>query len=328
MKPLSILGVAWALAATQLSAAPPSGADTDNPYSQFDPDGVPLAITQPTMRKRGGVTAEDMDNARKREEQAVIDSNWLLRAYEEQLRLHNQPTPTQSSTSDLYYQLSTNKDLAKLAGLPTTDFDQDPAQPRTGVTSKEKPQVALRSAPANTSPFQPLITPLSSTALGSTFGSSTTSLFSQETSFFGTNSAPARPVVPRPSRLSAESTDLDTPGAVADRNALPEPEAADLSLDLLPGETAEQARARDEMNRNPQLPVLMNADQLHAQQAALLKPKLPKGAQLPAPEPKVAVQPPVVKPVPADELPLPVGQGAQVTPVHAPIANPFDILNR
>jgi hypothetical protein len=318
MKPLSILGVAWALSAADVVGAPAPTGDTDNPYSQFDPDGVPLAIAQPSMRKRGGPTEADMQNARKREEQAVVDSNWLLSAYEEQLRLHN--GPASASTTDLYLKLSMNKDLAKLAGLPVTPSDPDQAQPSTEEKPKARPLAALRPAPESDSLFKPFITPLSSTALGSTFTAST--LFSQDSLLGFNNSAPVHPK-PRAPRVSADTTEMDTPGAVADRDAVPEPPAADLTLDLLPGESVEHARAAAEANGQPA--VLMNADQLHLQQSAQLKPALPKNAK---PAAKVAEQPPVAKPVPPDELPMTVGQGAQVTPVHAPIANPFDILNR
>src|SRR5882762_9970537 len=58
----------------------------DDPDVRYDPDGVPLNITQ---KKPQRATPEEMAAGRKAREQASLDKDWLLRAYEKQLQTHS-----------------------------------------------------------------------------------------------------------------------------------------------------------------------------------------------------------------------------------------------
>ena len=113
----------------------------------------------------------------------------------------------------------------------------------------------------------------------------------------------------------------------AKNDPLADSASTDLSLDMLPGESVEQARSRQDSYNTLSLPP--DADQLHNQQAAALNPTTPPASATT----KTTVAKPVNAP-PKDaaakdtEAPLPVTQLSQIIPVRAPIANPYDILNR
>ena len=139
-----------------------------NPYTQYDPDGVPLAVTRPQSKP---LSQEEISTIQKQQEQADLDRNWLLRGYEQQLQARDGKSAGDQSTN-LYYQLSSNKELAKLAGLPALDSDNQASSTpsRTGAAPSGQGSVTLRAdaSPATKVGFlshgdllKPLVTPLS-----------------------------------------------------------------------------------------------------------------------------------------------------------------------
>lgn len=319
---VALLGIF--VVATAAKADPSDSSSGNNPYLQTDADGVPLSMT-PQQSER--LSPEDVNALRKEKERSARDKDWLLRAYEQQLQNHA-GTTSQDQSANLYFQLSSNKDLAKLAGLPLLDSDtEDGALHQTGGVHPNQGSAPSRSDASSAGPlsrgnlFKPLITPL-----GAPAASGLHNFYSFLPAVLPPNgSLPKKSAVPA-KILSDDSSDIQTPGMIADKNnPLTPPDASDLTLELLPGESIEQARAHQDENNNLQLPLPMDANQLHkAETDALSVPGQTNAAQKPT-----AVSTPV-KTVPTEdpEAPIPVNQLPQINPVRAPIANPFDILNR
>ena len=110
-------------------------------------------------------------------------------------------------------------------------------------------------------------------------------------------------------------------------NSLDDSGTPDLSLDSLPDESADEAR--ETAAKRVELPQKMDADQLHKNQTAKLQIPGPANVAKTAPtqQQQTAAQPAPVPVNPAD-APVPVTQQPQLNPVHPPIGNPYDILNR
>lgn len=123
-----------------------------------------------------------------------------------------------------------------------------------------------------------------------------------------------------------DSSDLDTPGMIASKNdALSDPHATDLTLDLLPGETPEQARRAAAASQPPELPVVMDVEEFHRQQEAALHPFEARDA---AKKKKEEEQIPVAQPVPPPtDVPMPISKQQPINPVRPAIEDPFEILN-
>jgi hypothetical protein len=306
---------------------------TDNPYAQYDPDGVPLTITQ--GRRRRPPSAAEMEATRKAQAQIAYERNWLLRGYEEQLRLRQaQSSPDRNQSGNLYYQLSINRDLAKLAGLP--DLSSNDAAGalllRADGSAASSHPTTLRpdaSSDAKTEPltlsnYKPLIPQMGVYNSSGTNHSYSTSLVSSY--FSNNNPSTPTPESPKPTTApSVDAVDLQTPGMVAAKgDALSDPNLTDLTIDTLPGETIDQAKARIDANNNPQLPVVMDADELHRQQDAQLNPA---GVAKP-PTQALTQEPPIAQPIspPVNPAPLPVSRLPQIN--SHPIKDPYDILNR
>jgi hypothetical protein len=314
--------------ATGASADPSDSIPDVNPYTQFDPDGIPLAVTHPQPQR---LSQAQIDAIHKQQEQSVLDKNWLLRNYEKQLQVRAANSPEDQS-ANLYYQLSSNKDLAKLAGLPALDSDDrdratayltgtPPSVRGSGTMRADAPSAATSGLPSHAHFFKPLITPLSApeaAGLHNFYSSLPVSMPSPIS-----RGPPQMPPAPKKDQ-SQNFSDIETPGLVAaERNPLTDASAPDLTLDLLPGESIEKAKARQDDNNMLELPLPMDADQLHKKQAAALSvPGAPKTAQPPTPAPVKAV------PIDDENAPLPVSKEPQINPVRSPIANPYDILNR
>jgi hypothetical protein len=327
---LSIAMVGLFVVTTRASADPTASAPAADPYTQYDPDGVPLSVTRPQPKR---YSEEDLKAIHKQQEKAALDKNWLLRNYEQQLRTRAAAKPSGEQDANLYYQLSSNKELAKLAGLPALDSDsQDSTTPyRTGAVHSGQGSVTLRAdassaatsgSPSHGNLFKPLITPLSAPDAAG--------LHNFYSSLPVAMASPLAGSLPKtPPMLNADqsqnSSDIETPGMVAAEKdpLMNNKNISDLALDILPGESIEQAKAHQDNNTKLELPLPMDANQLHkAQAAALGVPGAPITAPTAAPTP--------VKPVPIDDedAPLPVSKAPQINPVRAPIANPYDILNR
>ena len=315
---------------SRTSADPTVSEPVDNPYTQSDPDGVPLAVTHPQPQR---LTQAQIDAINKQEEQAALDKNWLLRNYEKQLQARAAKS-SEDQSANLYYQLSSNKELAKLAGLPALDSDDRDSTTtyRTGATPSGQGSGKLRTD-ASSAPtsgflsqgdlFKPLITPLSAPEAAGLHNFYSSLPLSVALPISG--SLPQTPSAPQTDQYQ-DSSDLETPGMIAaEKNPLTDAGAPDLTLDMLPGESIEQAKAHQDDNNKLELPLPMDADQLHRQQAAALNiPGVPNTIQPAAPVPA----PPQAVPINDEDAPMPVSKLPQINPVRSPIANPYDLLNR
>ena len=305
---VAVIGL-FALTTTAIADPDP---EADNPNLQYDPDGVPLSVTKPRPEQ---LSPDEIAAFRKQQAQAELDRNWLVRGYESELKKNS----NSDESSNLYYQISSNRDLAKLAGLPDVGDDNDSSnnqpQPSTQPPVPENRRPAGAAMQSGGAFLKPFITPMSApTAAGlpnfySSLGGSP----------YGSPAGP--PAVAKPSRAPAEDpADIDTPGMIAaDKN----PETLDLSLDVLPGESVEHARDHQDNNTLLTLPMAPDADQLHRAQAVAFAPQ---GTAPPATAP-TSVTPKAVLVNPAD-APVPVSQAPVINPERAPIANPYDILDR
>jgi len=230
-------------------------------------------------------------------------------------------------SANLYYQLSSNKDLAKLAGLPDIDDAGNSTYHASEAPADHNP-APLRSPTANPAAamqggafMKPFITPL-----GAPDAAGLSNFYS---SLGGSASAPFAGATPPPraARVSVtgdeDPADIDTPGMIAaEKN--PNPGTLDLSLDVLPDESIEHARAHQDNDELLALPLPQDADQLHRAEAASLSPTGVIGP------PQAAAAPAAVKPIPIndEDAPVPASKLPVITPIRAPIANPYDILNR
>jgi hypothetical protein len=319
---LSMLVVSTLMLAGRASGDPSSNAN--DPNLLLDPDGIPLSVTHPQDRP---ATQDEIEADLKRQQQAALQKDWLLRDYEKLRRDRGNAPGDQDA--NLYYQLGSNRELARLAGLPApgSDDQQADAASRAGATlpgqnsttsrpGATSPTAGYSLAPSN--PFRPLISPLSSpgmVGMHSFYSSTSTPLFSVP-------GLAQRPGV-RSTAPQEESSDLDSPGLVAAEKSQAPNSDDDLSLDLLPGETMEQAKARQD-NAGLELSVPMTTDQLHKEEADALSVPTASGATTNA-APSVVIP---VAPIADPEAPMPASKTLPINPVRAPIANPFDILNR
>ena len=129
-----------------------------------DPDGVPLVISHP---QKVPASQGQIDEERKRAQQENEDKDWLLRSFEQQQRLRADGQGS-GNVDNLYYRIASDKELSKLAGIPTIESPVDPTTAfKTGVTNRGPGALGLRPDPSlsvrvnsPTSIFTPLITPL------------------------------------------------------------------------------------------------------------------------------------------------------------------------
>ena len=87
-----------------------------NPYTQTDANGTPLGVLNPNLMPLSDEEKQELQKERDREqEKAALDKDWLVRYYEQAVQSH----PGENlDTSNIYYEFSTNPELAKLAGMP------------------------------------------------------------------------------------------------------------------------------------------------------------------------------------------------------------------
>jgi hypothetical protein len=332
---VSILTLAFFHGSARADA--PDDSDPRNPYARVDPDGVPLAVTQGPKQK---LTNEQIESLRQQAIQMERNRNWLMNAYEEQLRMRSKDPAQKDKTPNLYLQLSMDKNLAKLAGLDAMDpTDPTLASPSLHATPSPsaKSTPALRpEAPASTGAFMPLISPLSPLGTSATQSISMSAysmpipsiLAPSQNGMPPANNSPA-PAPPSHSTSYTDVVDLQTPGMVASKNdPLADPGTPDLSLDSLPNEAQDEAKERQEAATRAELPEVMDADQLHKQETAKLALPVATLEAAKATDQKQQTTPPKAIPVNPEDAPVPVTQQTQLNPVHPPIANPYDILNR
>jgi hypothetical protein len=300
----------------------------DNPYTQVDPDGIPLNVAHPLDKP---LTPDEMSALHKAQEKAALDKDWLVRNYERQLQAHAAKSGA-NSTSNLYYQLSTNKELAKLAGISVIDMGEQegtvPVPHSTADAQKLRPNdssALLLNSAFSSDLLKPLITPFSASDASAQHSGDDSSLLPDATPSVLSD----HPQITAPSADdSSDPADIETPGMIAaekDPLANPTPTDPDLSLDLLPGETPEQAKEREDNNTKLELPLPMDETQLHRQQTATLSvPGTPSITQTSAATTTTVKTTPLEDP----EAPIPISKEPQINPVRPAIANPFDILHR
>jgi hypothetical protein len=294
------------------SAIASADPDSTDPNLQYDADGVPVSIMKP---KAPRLSPAEIAALHKQQVQAAQDKDWLVRDYEKQLKMNSS---ADEQSSNLYYQLSANKDLAKLAGLPDIDDDgttDTNVQPVHNTTAMRTHATGATAQPAG-SALKPFITPMGAPAV--------VGLPNFYATLGGASGAtPAK--APTSSRTSVieDPTDIETPGMIAAQKN-PNPDTLDLTLDVLPGESVDHARAHQDNDQLLTLPLPPGAEQLHRAQAVALNPD---GL---APLPVTPTTPAQPKPMPVndEDAPLPVSKTPVLSPVRAPIGNPYDILNR
>ncbi len=303
----------------------------DNVYTETDSDGVPLSISQPNRKP---LSEAQITAARARADSASQNRDWLVNDYEKEVRaqaIHNREDPN----SNLYYELSTNPELAKLAGLPVS------------APMNDTPETSEKTAIPNSSPgssstaagrdlFKPLITPLSDAQAATTHTLASTTPFLAPLPLSGDGAN--KPASSTGTGSFSDAGDVNTPGMIAASHdpagdpladsALDDPAASDMSLDVLPGETAEQARKDQDARLNLALPNVMTAGELHKQEAAHDSLR-PQAVTALTPTATATVKP--QQPLPPEKdpnAPIPAAEVMPVSRAQAPIASPYDILNR
>lgn len=282
-------------------------------------------------------TRAQLRAAQRQREAAAYDKNWLMRGYEHQLQLNS--SQSKDDGSNLYYQLSSDKDLARLANVASID-DESSASFRTGDTTSGKTAVSLRSdlstsdlstsrSASQSDLFKPLISPLSPSVASSlnNFYSSDAIASSAPSSFLAPDksSAPVKKTQSPNTDPNRDSASIDTPGmTAAEKNPLMDKN--DLMLDALPTESSSDNHARMDSMLPQQLPLTSNLERLNKQQdAAMAVPGTKKALPL---TPTATVTPAnslLLNGSPNDPVP---DKTPPPSPVRAPIADPFDIFYR
>ena len=330
--------IAFASAARADNTITPTSTD-DDAAVQVDADGVPLNITQKSQR----ATPQEIAADRKARAQAALDKDWLVRDYEKQLQTHSATSTALDRTANPYQEVIADRDLANLAGL--TDYHTDSASDEPLFRTKDaqadhgngaalRPGSSsaapmLKSAPFGSSFLTPQVTPMGAPDAAGIKNFYSSLPDAAMAPFNGSTPAPelhARTsVIPDPT-----DNDIETPGMIAAKNdPLTDPATLNPGLDMLPGESLEHAKVhQDNSEALLQLPIAMDAEQLHRSQASYLNPPVAKSA-LPTTTSSTATQPKPPTPLPDDsEQAVPASQMPVISPIRAPIANPYDILNR
>jgi hypothetical protein len=309
-------------AALVFTAALPAFSDPDDStYTKVDGDGVPLSLSDPQAQ----TSAQTAEQQRASTLQSSQNKDWLVRGYEQQL----QKSSPQNQDSNLYFKLSSNSSLARLAGMTEINPEnQDaasrsdsaaPSENRNADTTQSKDSTRTAS-----DALKPFITPLGGPSASGIHGLYTLAPDAMVSPFLPSIMLPSMPR--SKAKVAEESSDdsLDTPGMTAAQgDVATDVNPPDMSLDLLPGETTpdqERLQAPDRL----ELTLPPDADQLHKQQDARMDP-LHTTSNPASTTTQTKPAPPVEN---EEDAPVPVSKMQQVTPSRTPIANPFDILNR
>ena len=108
----------------------------------------------------------------------------------------------------------------------------------------------------------------------------------------------------------------------------PLPGTPNLDLDSLPDPNSNNAQDQQQPPQLAKLPQAMDAALLHEELSAKLDPT--KNAQAKAMSQQAAPTPApaALNTPPPPETPMPISHQPMLSPVHPPIPDPFDILNR
>jgi hypothetical protein len=290
-----------------------------NPYVQTDGDGIPLVVTHPELAP---LNPEEKLAIQKEEEKKDNDKDWLMRIYAARMQQRAAAHPT-SNSQPLFYQISSNKELARLAGLheDASADNKDHNDANSANNTRPAATPGTRTAPgasvsnlSHAYQFKPLVSPTSSLNMFGMHDNGSTPV--ESTSYAAKRAADAK---------SQDVADLQTPGMIAAKDGKePDLGSPDLTLDLLPGESMEQARIEqahakslalaDPLNKNPEPPRVPGLKTTSISSD-------PGGKALPVPVAKVAPERDYDTPIPVSKAPI-------VVPGHAPIANPADVFDR
>jgi hypothetical protein len=302
-----------------LRADPPSPYGTD--INAPSPD-------DPTLFNSSSDSAADKSDDAQKEEKPSQDQDWLMRNYQQAAAAHPQFF---DKNTNLYYRISSDKNLAKLAGLtPTDDDSSDPtATPRTGVTGSGAGAPTLRSDSDSSIPgvpgvpqhssaprpfladFKPLITPIGEADVAGLHN-----FYTPLTVTGNTQNAPA--AAPSQSDQPSEATDLDTPGMTAVES---DPEIDKVSTDLTLNSPADDALPQNpsQGEGKDSLPLATNMERVQQQEAAELQSPVAEAKVVPP----VSINPAQIK-LPPDLEPMKM---LPLNPVHPGIADPRDFFD-
>jgi hypothetical protein len=312
--------------------------------SIFKPDvTLPDTIPDDPESPRTATTSQDMQ--RPLTQQEIVDlqakkdkeSNWLLQGYEESMKLNSssQEGTTADEKNGLYSRIASDKNLAKLAGVPFHE-SSDPNSVTTLHTGANKPvpgkdppqdDSSAKSDDRKNKPFlsqgetlQPFLAPLNSSETKNSsstfFGNSGLGLSTSDTNFPKMNSTAKRDT-------DTDAMMLETPGLTAAQSdpLVNNKMDIDSSIDTLPDEPLTHAEAHQDIFTSIASPSGSDMVQMQDQQKSSLNP----------PETFKSAQPVVISPLlltPQDTSSAPKIGVAAPAPVRPRVADPRDFLNQ
>lgn len=329
-----------------LIPAPNPPADANFNSNLYLNNGGELPVIKPTTPQP---TQDEIETYLQRQSEAAKNKDWLLRGYEEQMQAHLGKAANDQSTN-LYYTLTTDKDLAKLAGLSTLEppTETPVTTPRTEPINSDKGALVLREDPSqeNAKPrtpdiaaFKPLINP-EDPALANSWNNPYTSLLYTATGLAPQSSRSTQgdsvqnsPTTPDPTVKTSDvsiPTAIETPGLISaqsDPSAQNDPLARSIAED---GDAASGFSPQDPLPQNPlgltTLPgSLPNTDSAQLQLKYDAALGVPGSLKNTGTQPQQLANPPTYK-IPANAEP--VVKVAQPNPVRRPIADPLIIPYR
>jgi len=295
--------------------------------SLYDPD----ARISGMITKNGATRAQRTNTEQGQTTKAQQDGDWLLRNYEEQLRAHNTDS-SKDGTTNLYYQIRTDKNLSRLAGLTAFDptsseqiMDLHVVDPgKNGLTlrpdpnSQIDPQAASKVSPLGTQPLSWASSNFAS--LQNNFAAPTAGSMQQFAPQGDSSSSTPAAEYPSYTRQNFNPTALDTPGmTAAQSDPVMDRSASPLTLDLLPNESPSSFKTRQENLTLLDPPKASNMAQLEKLELSAMKaPGQFKTA------PPVPLNPALLK---AQYDPPPV-TAPPTSPIRTPIDDPRDMTFR
>lgn len=290
----------------------------------YDPETTP-----PPTETRNSLTPQESAAL---QEKKYNDSNWLLQGYEESMRQNStsQEDTTTREKNDLYLQITSDPELAKIAGVPfhapsdpssVTTFHTGAANPaQSDATLRDDP--SLKSNDKKNKPFfsqflQPFLAPLNSSE-----GKTTNA------NFYGNSTSNAdlpkmtSPLESSPQDADTDPLTLETPGLTAAQgDPLLNKGGVDSSLDTLPGESMAHAEAHQDFFTSSEPPAGSDMVQMQKQQKNSLNPP-----EAPRTAPPIAISPLLL--TPQDTSSAPKFGVAAPAPVRPHVADPRDFLDR
>jgi len=285
-------------------------------FTHVDADGVPVSLNPEHM-----VTpSEAVSKMEEQNTKPAQGQDWLITGYEQQMI-------NRGGGDNRYLQISSNKQLAELAGVPYIGDSVQRSAPSAENSPSGNTSTSDAAATSSQSAFnsgyqwRPVISPIGSSIFTGAQNYAAplpgNSPISTGSLFIGQNQAVAKPIVPN----VPDAESIETPGAVAaQQNSDLGLNGSDLTIDLLPGESPSHLE-----------PPPVDADQLHQQEAEQTSPAKPQTVATTTAPTTDQAKKQQVKPVllPEDDnSPTPISQIQPVSPVRAPISSPYSILNR